>query len=64
MRKPRLSESTINMLEITGEAIVGKMYYELKEYIDKEGDVYTVMERTNLNTGDADAFEWKNIKKA
>ena len=62
MKKPRLSESTIAMLEIKGEAEVGKMYYELKDQISPEGKIYTVMERTNLNTGDTDSFAWDYIR--
>ena len=65
MKKPKLNENTIAKLEIYGEARCGKNYYELKDYIDPEGNRYTELERTNLITGDTDAFDWeKYIKEA
>ena len=53
MRKPRLNENTMTKLEIFGYAECGNNYYELKDYIDAEGEYYTVLEWTNLRTGDA-----------
>lgn len=58
MRKPRLNENTMAKLEIYGRAECGKYYYELVDYIDKEGNRYTELERTNLKTGDIETFDW------
>lgn len=58
MRKPRLSENTIGKLEIYGQAECGKNYYELKDYIDAEGKRYTVLEWTDIRTGDTKQYEW------
>lgn len=63
MRKPRLSENTIEKLEIYGRAESGKNYYELKDYIDTEGKCYTVLEWTNLKNGDAKQFDWEKCTK-
>ena len=63
MRKPRLSENTIAKLEIYGNAESGKYYYELRDYIDAEGKCYTALERTNLNNGDAERFDWEKCTK-
>ena len=59
MRKPRLNENTMAELEIYGKAERGKNYYELKDYIDTEGKCYTVLEWTNLRTGDTKLFDWE-----
>ena len=63
MRKPRLSENTIEKLEIYGHAESGKNYYELKDCIDAEGKCYTVLEWTNLKNGDAKQFDWEKCTK-
>nr|DAD84337.1 MAG TPA: hypothetical protein [Microviridae sp. ctjwa4] len=63
MRKPRLNENTTAKLEIYGQAECGKNYYELKDYIDAEGNCYTVLERTNLKTGDTEQFDWGKCKR-
>lgn len=60
MRKPRLNANTMAKLEIYGYAECGKNYYELKDYIDKEGNRKTMLERTNTKTGDTRAFDWEN----
>ena len=59
MRKPRLNENTMTKLEISGYAECGNNYYELKDHIDAEGKYYTVLEWTNLRTGDAKQFDWE-----
>lgn len=59
MRKPRLSENTIGKLEIYGQAECGKNYYELKDYIDAEGKRYTVLEWTDIRTGDTKQYDWE-----
>lgn len=59
MRKPRLNENTMAKLEIYGKAEYGKNYYEIKDYIDAEGKCYTVLEWTNLRTGDTKLFNWE-----
>lgn len=65
MRKPKLNENTIAKLEIYGHAECGNNYYELKDYIDTEGNCYTMLEWTNLRNGDAKSFDWKEyIKEA
>lgn len=63
MRKPRLNENTMAKLEIYGHAECGKYYYELADYIDKEGNRYTELERTNLKTGDIETFDWGKYTK-
>lgn len=63
MRKPRLNENTITKLEIYGCAKCGKKYYELIDYIDAEGHCNTTLERTDLKTGDIDAFDWEKFTK-
>ena len=60
MKKPKLSEGTIARLEINGYTATSKYYYELKDYIDKEGNRYTLLERTNTKTGDIKVFPWEN----
>jgi hypothetical protein len=65
MKKPRLNERTIARLEIYGLAWCSKYYYEIKDYMDSEGNRYETLERTNLKTGDIDEFDWDEyIKKA
>lgn len=65
MKKPKLNERTIARLEIYGQVWCSKYYYELKDYINTEGNCYTILERTNLKTGDIDGFDWKEyIKEA
>lgn len=63
MRKPRLNENTIAKLEIYGYAKCGNNYYELKDYIDAEGNCYTKLEWTNLKTGDTKTINWAKIQK-
>ena len=63
MRKPRLNENTIAKHEIHGYAECGNNYYELKDYIDAEGNRNTTLEWTNLKTGDARAFDWEEFTK-
>lgn len=63
MRKPRLNENTIEKLEIYGYAESGNNYYELKDYIDTEGNRNTTLEWTNLRTGDTRAFDWETFTK-
>lgn len=63
MRKPRLNENTMTKLEIYGQAKSGKYYYELIDYIDKEGNRYTELERTNVITGDIETFNWEEYTK-
>ncbi len=63
MRKPRLNENTKARLEIHGCAKCGKYYYELKDYIDREGNRYTELERTDLKTGDIDTYNWEEYTK-
>lgn len=63
MRKPRLSDSTMTHLEIYGYAEAGKNAYELKDYIDAEGKCYTMLEWTNLKTGDTRQFDWEKCTK-
>lgn len=58
MRKPRLNKNTIAKLEIYGKAESGKNYYELRDYIDTDGHCYTMLERTDLKTGDIQTFDW------
>ena len=65
MKKPKLSERTIARLETYREAWGGKYYYELKDYIDSEGNCYTELERTNLREGNVDTYDWREyIKEA
>jgi hypothetical protein len=65
MKKPKLNERTIAMLEIYGQVRCGKYYYELKDFIDTERNRSTMLERTNLKTGDTDGFDWEEyIKEA
>lgn len=65
MKKPKLNERTIARLEVYGQVWYSKYYYELKDYIDTEGNRYTILERTNLKTGDVDEFNWEEyIKEA
>lgn len=65
MKKPKLNERTITRLVIYGQAQYSKYCYELKDFMDAEGNRYTVLERTNIRTGKTDAFEWKGyIKEA
>lgn len=59
MRKPRLSENTIARLEINGYTATSKYYYELKDYIDANGNYYTLLERTNTKTGKEETFAWE-----
>lgn len=63
MRKPRLNENSMTKLEIYGYAECGKNYYELKDYIDAEGNCYTMLEWTNLRNGDTKSFDWKEYTK-
>lgn len=63
MRKPRLNENTIAKLELYGYAESGKNYYELKDYIDAKGKYYTVLEWTDLRTGDMKEFDWGKFTK-
>lgn len=63
MRKPRLSDNTLMKLEIYGYAVAGKNAYELKDYIDTEGKCYTMLEWTNIKTGDTEQFDWKEYTK-
>lgn len=63
MRKPRLNENTMAKLEIYGYAKCGKYHYELKDYIDKGGNRYTELERTNLKTGDVETLNWDEYTK-
>lgn len=63
MRRPRLNENTIAKLEIYGYAECGNNYYELKDYIDTEGNRNTTLEWTNLRTGDARTFDWEKCTK-
>lgn len=63
MRKPRLNENTMTKLESLGYAECGNNYYELKDYIDAKGKYYTVLEWTNLRTGDAEQFDWEKCTK-
>lgn len=63
MRKPRLNENTMARLEIYGQAKCSKYYYELVDYMDKEGNPYTELERTNLKTGDIKTFDWEKCTK-
>lgn len=65
MEKPKLNKRTIAKLEIYGQVRCSKYYYELKDYIDTEGNCYTTLERTNLKTGDIGKFDWEGyIKEA
>lgn len=65
MKKPKLNERTIARLETYGQVWCNKYYYELKDYIDTEGNRYTILERTNLRTGGIDEFDWEEyIKEA
>lgn len=63
MRKPRLNENTIEMLEIYGYAKRGKNYYELIDYTDAEGNCNTTLERTDLKTGGIEAFDWEKFRE-
>lgn len=63
MRKPKLNENTIEKLEMYGYAECGKNYYELKDYIDEKGNCYTILEWTNLRTGDTKIFDWEKCMK-
>ena len=63
MRKPRLNENTMAKLETYGCAECGNNYYELKDYIDAEGKCHTMLEWTNLRTGDAKQFDWEKCTK-
>lgn len=63
MEKPKLNENTMGKIEIYGYAKCGKNYYELKDYIDTEGKCYTVLEWTDLKTGNTKAFDWRKCTK-
>lgn len=63
MRKPRLNENTIATLETYGQAKCGKNYYNLVDHIDTVGNCHTVIEWTNTETGDIQAFDWEEIIK-
>lgn len=63
MRKPRLSKSTIAKLEIYGEAQSGKYYYEIRDFIEEDGYYETILERTDLRTGDTEEFDWQKFTK-
>lgn len=63
MKKPKLNENTMGKIEIYGHAKCGKNYYELKDFIDTEGKCYTVLEWTDLKTGDTKAFDWRECTK-
>lgn len=63
MRKPRLNEETMAKLEIYGQTKCGKNYYEIKDYIDAEGKCYTVLEWTDLKTGDIKQYDWGKCTK-
>lgn len=63
MKKPKLNERTIARLETYGQAWCNKYYYELEDYIDTEGNCYTILERTDLRTGDIDEFNWEGYTK-
>lgn len=58
-RYPRLNENTRGHLEIYGWAENGKNYYEVKNVIDESGKVSQILEWTNLRTGDAWSWEYK-----
>lgn len=60
MRKPRLSESTMAKLEMYGHAVTGKYDYELKDYITPKGNRYTLLKRTDAETGKIEFFPWEN----
>lgn len=59
MKKPRLNENTIAKLEIYGETKSGKYYYRLLDFLEEDGYCETILERTDLKTGDAREFAWK-----
>ena len=63
MKKPKLNENTVKKIETFGYAECGNNYYELKNYIDAKGKCYTVLEWTNLRTGDAKQFDWEKCTK-
>lgn len=63
MRKPRLNENTIAMLEIYGCAECGKNWYELKDYVNTEGNINTTLTWTNIKTGETRAFDWEKCTK-
>lgn len=63
MRKPRLNENTMAKLEIYGRAISGKYHYRLIEFLDNDGHYSTVLERTDLKTGDIKEFDWEKCTK-
>lgn len=63
MRKPRLSKNTIAKLEIYGEAKSGKYYYEIRDFIEKDGNYETILERTDLRTGNTEEFYWAKFTK-
>lgn len=63
MKKPRLNENTKATLEIYGCVKCNKYYYELTDYIDREGNRHTELERTNLKTGDIDTYNWEECTK-
>lgn len=63
MKKPKLNENTIAKLEIYGHAEAGKNAYELKDYINSEGKCYTMLEWTDLKTGDTKQFDWEKCTK-
>lgn len=65
MKKPKLNEKTIARLEIYGQVWCSRYYYELIDRIDTEGNCHTILERTNLKTGNIDEFNWEGyIKEA
>ena len=59
MKKPKLNENTMEKIETYGYAKCSKNYYELKDYIDTEGKCYTLLEWTDLETGNTKAFDWE-----
>lgn len=63
MRKPRLNENTMEKIEIYGYAKSGNNYYELRDYIDAEGNYYTQLEHTNIKTGETKAYDWAKFTK-
>ena len=63
MRKPRLNENTIAKLEIYGETKSGKYYYRLIDFLEEDGYCETILERTDLKTGDAREFNWEKYTK-
>ena len=63
MKKPKLNENTMEKIEIYGYAKCGKNYYELKDFVDPEGKCYTVLEWTDLKTGNTKAYDWGKCTK-